>query len=83
MKIGTLVKVTNEGLSGDIVFGWYRIENALRAHIFEESAVHGIFLGKSTVSNNTIWYDVLVGSKIFLFTIHQLEAQRAHVDDNT
>ena len=80
MKIGTLVKVTNESLSGDIVFGWYRIENALRAHIFEEGAVHGIFLGKSTVSNNTIWYDVLVGTRIFLFTIHQLEAHGPNDD---
>ena len=83
MKIGTLVKVSNESLSGDIVFGWYRLENALRAHIFDAGEVHGIFLGKSTVSNNTIWYDVLVGSKIFLFTIHQLEAQRAHVDNDS
>lgn len=59
-----------------MVVGWYQTgDGDIHAHIFEsKTEVYGIFLGvPAVVSNNAIWFRVLVGPRIYLFLRKQLE----------
>lgn len=74
MKIGTLVKVTaGDSTFRDTIVGWYKTRKDIFAHIFPSGTeIYGIFLGQPISSNSVLWYEVLVGEKIYLFMMTQL-----------
>lgn len=75
MKIGSLVKILGEKCIDGSIFGWYETENGeVSLHLFEDKEIYGIFFGKPILSNETQWYNVLVGDRMFLFMMKYIEA---------
>lgn len=75
MKIGTLVRITaGDPVMGDTIVGWYKTSSDIHAHIFpNDIELYGLFLGRPITSNLTLWYEVLVNDKIYLFMMKQLK----------
>lgn len=77
---GSIVIVKNDeyfkdNISGKVT-GWYEKIDDITADLFDENPI-GIYLGLWTKPrskfNLSKWHEVLIGSRIYLFRIEQLE----------